>query len=121
MKNAKAILGILFIFALGAIIGTLITRMVYEARIEAIVSGDSQARETAIINRWSKNLDLDSKQREEVQVIVHDLRKEMADIRQQVRPQTMAALEKSRMLMKMILRPDQAAKYEKMIAEAKER
>lgn len=117
MKNVKAIMGILLIFALGIIVGGLTTRMVYEARIDALASGDAQVRETAIMNRLSKRLDLDGKQREQVQVILQNARREIAGIRQQTRPQTMAALEKSRGQIKTLLRPDQVAKYEKIIAE----
>lgn len=121
MKNAKAIMGILLIFALGVIVGGLGARMVYEERIEALVSGDSQARETAMVNRLSKRLDLDTKQREQVQAIIRDTRQEVAVIRQQLRPQIAAILEKSQGLIKQTLRPDQVAKYDMIIAERKDR
>lgn len=114
MKNVKAVIGIVLIFALGAVVGGLIIQMVYEERMEAIVSGESQGREAVLINRMSKRLDLDKKQQEQVHVILHDL---MTDIRKQTRPQIMTALEKSRGRIKQILRPDQVTKYEKIIAE----
>ena len=121
MKNAKAIIGILVIFALGAIVGTLITRMVYEARVEALVSGDTGAREEALTNRLAKRLDLDAKQKDEVRKIIHDLRVELKGIHQQLRPQFMAARETSHEKIKKVLNPGQVAKFEKIIAESKER
>jgi hypothetical protein len=121
MNKLKVISGILAIFLLGAIVGTLITRMIYENRVEALVSGDSQVREEAMISRLSKNIDLDETQRSQIRVIIHEMREELRDIYKQVRPQSLAVREKHRDKIRKILRPEQIGKYEKIIAESKER
>jgi hypothetical protein len=121
MKNAKAIIGVVVIFILGAIVGTLITRMVYEARVEAIVSGDGQAREEALVKRLGKRLDLDGQQRDQVRIIIHNLRNELKGIYREVQPQLMAAREANREKIKEILTPGQIAKYDTLLAEGKER
>jgi len=121
MNKMKVISGILVIFLLGAIVGTLITRMIYENRVDALASGEAQARETAIINRLNKHLDLDETQRVQIRNIIHGMREELRDIYQQVRPQTLLVREKHREKIKQILRPEQKAKYEKIITESKER
>ncbi|MDD5167907.1 MAG: hypothetical protein PHN75_03740 [Syntrophales bacterium] len=118
MKNAKIIMGILVIFALGAVVGSLSARMFYESRIEALVSGDSQVREEALINQLSKRLDLDGRQREQMRLIIHNTRQE---IHRQIHPLIMAEKEKSKAEVRKILKPEQIVKYEKMIAETKER
>ena len=117
MKNTKAILGVLVIFILGAIVGTLITRMCYEKRIEALVSGNSQAREEALINMMNKRLKLDDAQRDQVRTIIHNTRHA---IHQQIQPLTLAAREKSRAELRKIMRPEQIENYEKMLAENKD-
>jgi hypothetical protein len=60
-KHIKVILGIFIVFMLGAVIGGLATRMVYEAKIERFVSGNWKAREDAMVNRFSKHLDLSAR------------------------------------------------------------
>ncbi|MDQ5986095.1 MAG: hypothetical protein CSYNP_01813 [Syntrophus sp. SKADARSKE-3] len=117
MKNTKAVLGVLVIFVLGAIVGTLITRMFYEKRIEALVSGNSQAREEALINMMSRRLNLDEGQRDQVRVIIHNTRQA---IHQQIQPLTLAAREKSQIEIRKILRPEQITSFEKMLAEKKD-
>lgn len=121
MKNAKAIVGVLVIFVLGAVVGALTMRMIDEARIEALVSGDSKAREDAMVSRLSKRLNLDDQQRERVRIIIHDTRGELAAVHQQIQPQVLVVLTNRQSEIKKVLRPEQIAKYEKIIAEKKGR
>ncbi len=119
MKDIKAIVGILLIFALGAVAGTLVTRMVYENRMDALAAGDVQARNEAMLNRLSRNLDLDSKQQEQVLDIIREIRREVAQIKQPQHDQVKEAVEKGRERIRKILRPDQLELYEKIIARNK--
>jgi hypothetical protein len=121
MKNAKVIGGILFIFVLGIIVGTLMTRMFYEGRIDALVKGDSQAREDETIKRLSRHLDLSDKQRDQVRIIVRETRGEIKVTYKQIRPQITTTLEKSERKIKELLQPGQIVKYDKIIAERKGR
>jgi hypothetical protein len=116
MKNTKVIIGILLVFALGVIVGGLTVRIVYEKRYDAILSGDLQARDTAIMNRLSKSLVLDYEQRKQILTIIQDGLQEIAGIHQRTRPEILAVLEKNRSLIRKVLRPDQVARYERIIA-----
>lgn len=118
MKNIKAIMGVLVIFILGILVGILMTRMFYEPRIEALVSGNSQAREEVLIKMLSKRLNLDNQQLNQVKVIIHNTRQE---IRPQIHSLTQAAREKSQTELRKILRPEQIVEYEKMVAGKKDR
>ena len=116
-KQIKIILGILIVFILGAVVGGLATRMVYEANIESIVSGDWKAREDARVNRFSKHLDLDAQQRTQVRTIIQEARKELLDIDKLVGPQKADSRAKTSARIRSILNPQQAAKYDRLIAE----
>jgi hypothetical protein len=117
MNQLKAIAGILLIFCMGTVVGALSTRIVYESRIDAIAEGDTQAKDTAALNRLSRQLDLDENQKARVMIIVREIRQELKRIHEPVRPQTKASLMKGSERIKRILRPDQLEKYEKILAQ----
>ncbi len=119
MKNIKSVLCILLIFVLGAASGGLGMHIVYRSHMETFLRGDRKAREEMLLNRLSRRLDLDDKQREQARAIVEKTHEEMDNIRKQYRPQMEAVLEKSRAEMRRTLRPDQLQKFEKFIAEHK--
>lgn len=119
MSKVKAIAGILLIFVSGAIVGTLVTRMVYENRIDALAGGDIRTRDAAILKRLSRQLDLDEEQKKKVMAVVREIRQDMERVAQPVRPQVKAALVKGSEKIKEMLRPDQLEKYEKILARKK--
>jgi hypothetical protein len=121
MKNIKSVLFILLIFILGAAGGGLATHIVYKSRMETFLRGDRKAHEEILLNRLSRKLDLDDRQREQARAIVEKTHEEMDNIRKQYRPQMEAVLEKSRLEMRQILRPEQLEKFEKFIAKHKAR
>ncbi len=117
MKNVKAILGVLLIFLLGIACGAVATHMAYKSRMENFVSGRPGMREEILLKRLSDRLQLDEQQRAAVQTIIHGTQAEMKEIRKQFRPQMKIVLEKSRVEVRKILRPDQQKKYDQFIAE----
>jgi len=120
-KNAKAILGILLVFLLGAASGALVTHMVHRARMEKFVSGGPAAREEFIVQRLNRSLDLDSRQQEQIKGIVHETHAAMREIRGQMRPRIEALLQQSQERINGVLRPEQREKFAKIIAERKSR
>ena len=104
-KQIKVILGILIVFILGVVVGGLITRMVYEANIESIVGGDWKAREDAQVNRFSKRLDLDTRQRDQVRIIIQEARKDLKDIYRQIDPQKTEARTRTSARIRSVLNP----------------
>ena len=120
MKNYKAVIGILLIFMLGAASGAIVTHMVNRERQEAFLHGDPAAREEAIVSRLARKLALDQQQQQEVRNIVHENHLAMQEIRKKSRPQIEAILEQGQKRISALLRADQQAVFQKIIAERKE-
>jgi hypothetical protein len=119
MKSIKPVVGIVLVFMLGAASGALVTYLVSQARIEAIISGGPRAREDVLLNRLTRQLDLDSQQREQVKAIIHETHEDMRQIRQKWHPQVEALLADSQLRISALLRPDQQEKFKKIVAERK--
>ncbi len=121
MKNMKCVLLILLIFVLGAVSGGLGMHIVYRSHMETFLRGDSKTREKILLNRLSSRLDLDDRQREQARAIIEKTHEQLVQIRRQYRPQVEAVIDKSRVEMRGILRPEQLEKFEKFVAEHKAR
>jgi hypothetical protein len=119
MKSIKPVVGLILVFILGATSGSLVTYMVVQARVESILSGGPRAREDVLITRLTRQLNLDSQQREQVKVIIHETHEGMHQIRQKMHPQIEALLSDSQLRISALLRPDQHEKFKKIIAERK--
>ncbi len=121
VKSRKAVLGVVSVFALGVLCGILATRLLDNYRIGSGIAGKEQAREEVIVRRLDKRLDLDDRQEKQVRAIVHETHGVVQALRDQLRPQTEAAIEKAQARIMTILTPEQQKEYERMIAERKER
>ena len=120
-KNARAILGILLIFLLGAASGALLTHMIHRSHLENFISGGPAAREEFIVKRLSRSLDLDSRQQDQIRGIIHETHGVIREIRRQMRPRIEAELEQSQGRISAVLRPEQREKFLKILAERKAR
>jgi hypothetical protein len=121
MQRSRAILGVVLIFVLGLVCGLLAANLLYNYRIESIITGRAESREEAIVKRLDRKLDLDDRQEEQVRAIVHETQEGIKTLRTTLRPQTEAIIEKAQARIRSILTPEQRTIYEKMIAERKER
>lgn len=121
MKNFKAIAGILLVFLLGAAGGALVTHMIHEARFERYIRGGHGMREDVIVERLTKKLDLDGSQQGEVRAIIHETHDAIGQVRSRIHPQIEALLTAGQGRIKAVLRPDQREKFDKIIAERKQR
>jgi Spy/CpxP family protein refolding chaperone len=121
MKNCKAIAGILLVFILGAAGGSLVTYMIDKARFEHFVSGGHRMREGVIVERLTKKLDLDGSQQEQVRGIMHETHEGIRQVRSRIHPQIEALLAAGQDRIKAVLRPDQREKFDRLIAEWKQR
>lgn len=119
MKNLKAIVGVVLVFALGAVCGGVVTHVVHRSRMEAFIGGGPEAREELLVKRLTRQLDLDSNQLVRIKPIVHETHAGIRRFRQQSRPQIEGLLEESQRQISTILRPDQRLKFEKIIADRK--
>jgi hypothetical protein len=121
MKNTKALLGILFVFILGAASGALVTHSINNACFESFVRGGPTAREDLFVKRLTSKLDLDSHQQEQVKTIVHETHSGIAQVRNQCSPQIDSLLEQGQARVNAVLRQDQKENFRKIIAEHKAR
>jgi hypothetical protein len=120
MKSLKPIAGLLLVFILGAMSGSLVTYFVNISRMDAIIAGGPRAREDVLIAKLTRKLDLDSQQREQVKSVIHETHEEMRLIRKKVHPQIEALLGDSQLRISSLLRPEQQEKFRKIIAQRKE-
>ena len=121
MKKWKAIVSIIIVFLLGVLAGALVTYKVYQHRLEGIMKGEPKTMSEFIVRRLDRELDLDAKQLEQLRAIVEETHAEMKRVRRQFRPQIEEILARSQEKIRVLLRPDQREKYEKIITERKKK
>ena len=121
MKKSRPIIGVMLVFFLGILCGSLGTHLLYNYRLESVFDDRTQAREESIVNRLDHKLDLDDRQEEQVKAIVHETQEEIKSVRSQIHPQTEAIIEKAQVKIRAILKPEQVNRFEQMIAAHKEK
>jgi len=117
MKNWKAIVGVIVVFLLGAIAGSLVT--VGALRQMFPLGRGPQARTDFIVRKLTWKLWLDARQRQQLRGIVEDGQREMKAMRQQVHPQVESILDRADARIRAILRPNQVEKFDRLVAERK--
>ena len=119
MKNIKAIIGIILVFAFGAASGAVVTHMIHRTKLESFINGGPEAKEEVILSRLTRKLDLDGRQQEQVRSIIHENHLAMRQVRKQYRPQIQAILEQGQSRINAVLRPEQRDKFRGIIEERK--
>jgi len=119
MKNWKAIVGVIAIFVLGGLAGSITTIGVVRHRL--VHGHGSQMMANLIVRRLSWELRLDRDQRSQLRVIVAEGQTEMKAVHKQIQPQVEDVLTRSEAKLRVLLRPDQQEKFDKLIAERKAR
>ena len=117
MKNWKAIVGVTFVFLLGAVAGSLITFGVIRQMYQ--LGRGPQARTDFIVRKLTWDLWLDAQQRDQLRAIVQNGQQEMKPVRLQMHPQVEAILDRADTRIRAILRPNQVEKFDKLVAERK--
>ena len=121
MKINRPIFGVVLVFLLGILCGSLATHLLYSYRMDSIISGRGESREAFLVNRLEHKLKLDERQKEQVRSIVHETHEGIKALRRQLRPQSEAVIEKSQAKINAILTPEQRDKFAQMIAEHREK
>jgi len=119
MKNWKAIVGVIAVFLLGGLAGSFTTVAIVRHRL--VHGHGPQMVANLIVRRLSWELRLDHDQRAQLRVIVGEGQQEMKKVRQQIQPQVEEILTNSEAKVRLILRPAQQEKFDKLIAERKAR
>ncbi len=117
MKRWKAVLGIIFIFILGAIAGGIISSAVIR---QCRPWGKPPSREE-VVRKLSRKLGLNAGQRAQVEVIVNDAHNQMREMRREDQPKIDSILTDAQTKIRTALRPDQERKFDKLVAKWKEK
>ena len=117
MNNAKVIIGIVLVFALGAASGAIATHMYHRARMETFIKGGPESREEEIVSRLTRRLGLDAHQQVQIRDIVRENHLAMRQVRKQYHPQIQAILEQGQQRISSVLKPDQQEKFRQIVEE----
>jgi hypothetical protein len=118
MKNWKAFVGALLVFVLGMAAGSFGTLGVIRHRMK---TRGPQVVADMIVRRLSFQLRLDAEQRAQLRTIVNDGQQEMKVARQQIQPQIEDILTRAEAKVRVMLRPGQVEKFDKIVADQKGR
>jgi hypothetical protein len=119
MKNWKAILGVVVVFLLGMTTGAFLMRTVAARRLQRVLHGQTAFTAEEITGWWSRQLRLDAAQREQVLTLVQAAHVQITDARTQCQPKVLAALDDFYVKARVVLRPDQLEKFDKLVADRK--
>jgi uncharacterized membrane protein len=114
MKNWKAVAGIVLVFVLGMFAGGLVTVGVIRHRL---LTHGPEVIANAIVRRLSWELRLDAGQRQQLRGIVTEAQQQMKVVRQQAQPQVTQIVDEAVAKVRATLRPEQQAKFDKLVAE----
>lgn len=119
MKNWKAILGVVVVFLLGMTAGAFLTGAGAARRLHRVLHGQTAFTAEEITRRLSRQLRLDAAQREQMLTIVQAAQAQITDARTQCQPKVLAALDDFDAKARVVLRPDQLEKFDKLVADRK--
>jgi hypothetical protein len=119
MKNWKTILGVVAVFVLGMLAGGLVTAKCFQHRIHQVLAGDQSVVSNMIVRRLGWRLRLDATQKGQLRAIVGEAQQEVKAVRKQVQPQVEEIVNRAIEKERVTLRPDQAEKFDKLVAERK--
>ncbi|HEX9206417.1 MAG TPA: hypothetical protein VF853_10885 [Candidatus Deferrimicrobiaceae bacterium] len=117
MKGWKAVAGVVLVFFLGVLAGGIGVYRYHRHRMDRFLRGEPGAVSGFLVQRLSRELDLDATQRARVADIVRRTHEEMQALRQQLHPQLEEIVEKGRREIHAELRPDQQARFDEIVAE----
>lgn len=123
MHKLKLALGLILVFLVGALAGSLGTGMYIGHRIEKFAASGPRhhARTASLIKRLSNELDLTDAQRAEVEKIVEEYQEKIFAVRRKYLPDIKEITDESFALMKARLNPHQKEKLEELHEKLKDR
>ena len=123
MNKLRLIAGVILVFLVGALAGSLGTGLYLKHSIENSVAGGPPPRlkKVLLIRRLSNELDLTEAQCTEIEKIVKEAEMRIFAIRRKYLPEIREITDQSFALMKEKLNPDQTEKLEKLHAKLRDR
>ena len=119
MKSWKAILAIVAVFVLGMIAGGFLVGASSARRLHRLMHGQPAFTAQEVTRRLTRQLHLDPGQREQMLALIQAAQAQITTARKQCVPQVLAAMDDFDAKTRPILRPDQAEKFDKLVADRK--
>ena len=120
-NRVKVSVGILLVFVLGILAGTFGTQAYMKYRMSHFVQRGHEARAELLLERLSRNLDLTETQRAQIEKILRDSQKTLAEIGQRCRPQVSKIIENNFAMIREILTDEQKQKLDEFRTKFKRR
>ena len=114
MIRLKLWLGLILVFILGALAGSVGTSFYYEDRTERLTRYSYSARSHLLLKRLSKELDLTEAQKKEIGIIVDQYYTELSRIKQSVRPDIKKLRDESFVAIKERLTEEQKKEFDEL-------
>ncbi len=120
MKKAKVIIGIILLFAAGALTGSLLTGLHMKNRFEAFARGGGPPK-GRILKRLSSELDLTAAQKSEIEKILEVSHAQLSEIRKKAHPQFQKIIEATHEQIREKLDEKQQRKLDEIYEKLKKR
>ncbi len=117
MKGWKAVAGVVLIFFLGALAGSLGVYRFHRRTLDRFLRGGPDTVSDFYVRKLSRDLELDAAQKARVEAIVRRTGEEIREVRRECRPRIEEIFEKGRREIREGLRPDQQARFDGIVAE----
>ena len=121
MGDWKSILGVLLVFALGAMAGAFVSLSLAQYRVAAALQRGSPAYEEFLERRLSRGLDLDPAQRERFHEALESNIEARKKLQAQLQPQIQQINQETRREFGDILKPEQLATLKKNLQDFRRR
>jgi Spy/CpxP family protein refolding chaperone len=114
MKKWKLLAGVAVVFVLGMLVGSLGTRLYFEHRF-APPRGGPPAMRAFLLKKFSQELDLTEKQKNEFKIIIDQLDDKLQEHFRKAHSEIGGILSQGQSQMKRVLTPNQQEKFDELI------
>jgi hypothetical protein len=121
LAHWRAILGVILVFVFGCVAGAFTASIHYHHRLIRILQHPGAAVAAEMEKRLTGNIGLDANQKQEVHAIFLENAQHRKEVQKQVQPQIQALNQRLLSQIAAILRPDQAALYQKNLTRLHKR
>ncbi len=115
MKKWRLVGGVILVFALGVLVGSVGTRVYRQYRLEHFWR-DPAVRRAAFLEKMTRDLRLTEEQQKEFMSIIDDVDKKVEAVRRDARAEIKKTFDESFVRMKEKLNPDQQQRIEELRA-----
>ena len=114
MKRWKLIAGVIIVFALGILMGSLGTGLLYKNRIIRPAKLEPSEKRALILKKYSKALALSPEQTSGFETIINEMDTKRREFFKKIRPEMRKVREQAVIEMKTLLKPDQQNELDKL-------